>query len=861
MKNGFQQLAFGIGLLLVLFLAPPASAQVKTLWNVKPGEREAADYSAFFTRVITRVESDVDETPEFIPALNLIGDYYSSRFDPDKPEIAVQAIEAYSKVLKLNPDDPGARYHMAQVYFWLGDPEYAVAHLDLLLARDPENVNARLQKAEIFAERMWTRSLGEKIAQEVLTEDPENTWALLILARIYGWQKEYHRAVNYYEALFRLEPENDEARLEYAEQLMAQKLYKQAIRQYNYLRRREAPPIDCLVSMALAYYRVGQYYDCAMIVGRILEKEPENGPAWSLRGRMLMLEGNDREAVKAFQRALAADEEDTPSRWSLARIYAVDPGTFPEAVAAYRRVVDALPEREEPAMELAELYTRARNFESAIELYNRLEEQWPEDRTVRVSLIQTYLAAGESEQALAETDRLLEIDAGDLQARLLRGDVLLAGEQYPEAIEQFQAILEEQPDDLSARLGLAWAHHRYARYYETEERVAQGTIREQWPAIGARLHFLRARKKELQHADQAERLIEQAKDDFPEAARPHLLLAEIRLEQFDFTGAMDCCQAALQVDPNSLEAMLSLAWINGRLGDPNSAVAYLQQAADLHPDRIVISNVIGEGFNLDILVGEAIENLEHGLTLHFFDRDLHRFLAHVFAGHPDTRSIAAEELRLVLENKPDDRENRLLLARVLTRLERPKEALDAYELVLNQPPWLPALFYEKVELQVQVEGIEQVASSLQELEAAQPDNLAVLIARARFEQLVQGNYLLPEEHRKILADETVDPLALLVRGDIYRRRGDNDRAAIEYRKMLVVQPRAWEAYYGLGVAERRSGRYDSALDLQRRVLALQPQQPEALLEVAYNYYLAGRRQLLAGSAYWAAPVLKRVPIG
>lgn len=861
MNGGLPHRAAGAALALVILIGLTGSAWAKTLWNVKPGERETAEYRAFFARVVSRVEGDVDETPEFLSALRLIGDYHYSRFDPDRPEIAVEAIEAYAKVLKLSPDDPEARYHMAQLYFWLGDPEYAVAHLDLLLARDPENVNAKLQKAEIFAEKIWTRSIGERIAREILDEDPENTWALLILARINGWRKEYHRAVDYYESLFRLEPEHDEARLEYAEQLMAQKLYKQAIRQYSYLRRREAPPLDCLQSMALAYYRVGQYNDSRIILERIFEKHPDNGVAWGLRGRMMMIDGNDREAVKAFLRALAADENDVESRWSLARIYAWDPATFPEAVAAYRQVVEALPERLEPALELAELYTRARNFENAIELYGRLAEQrQPDDRQVRIALIQTYLTAGRPEDALAETDSLLAEEADNLQARLLRGDVLLAGEHYPEAIAQFEEVTADRPDEMTALLGLAWAHHRYARHYEAEGRLAQAMIREQWPALGARRRFLRARKNESLQVEQAERLIERAQSEFPNAARPWLLQAEMRQERFDFEGAAQSCEAAVRVDPESVAGLLCQAWINGRLGRREEAVEFLQQAAAIHPGKIAIANVIGEDFDFDVLVAEAIEHLEHGLTIHFFSRDLHRFLARVFAGHPDTRATAVVELRRILANNPEDREARLLLARVLARLERPKEALTVYEQVLGQPPWPAAVYYEKIELLVHLEGVEQVALRLREMRAAQPDNQAVWIAQARFDQVVRGDYLLPVEHRRILADDTVDPLSLLVRGDIYRRRGDHERAAIEYRKALAVEPLAWKAYYGLGVVERRSGRYDSALDLQRRALALQPRQPDALLEIAYDYYLAGRKRVIASSDYWAAPILQRLPI-
>jgi tetratricopeptide (TPR) repeat protein len=61
-------------------------------------------------------------------------------FDSDQPR---EAIEAYSRYLTINPDNPDVRTDMGVMYRRLGDPDRAIREFRLDAQSDPTHINSR----------------------------------------------------------------------------------------------------------------------------------------------------------------------------------------------------------------------------------------------------------------------------------------------------------------------------------------------------------------------------------------------------------------------------------------------------------------------------------------------------------------------------------------------------------------------------------------------------------------------------------------------------------------------------------------------------------------------------------------------
>lgn len=96
--------------------------------------------------------------------------------------------------------------------------------------------------------------------------------------------------------------------------------------------------------------------------------------------------------------------------------------------------------------------------------------------------------------------------------------------------------------------------------------------------------------------------------------------------------------------------------------------------------------------------------------------------------------------------------------------------------------------------------------------------------------------------------------AHVVMGDIYRKRGDNQQAAVAYEWACQTNPYAFRPHYNLGVtyqllaggaktAEAAAQCIRKAVDTYLRAIAIKPADPDTLLNLAACYYQQGRHDL------------------
>ncbi len=273
---------------------------------------------------------------------------------------------------------------------------------------------------------------------------------------------------------------------------------------------------------------------------------------------------------------------------------------------------------------------------------------------------------GHFEDAVAALDRVLLLAPDDLAARVRRADALFDLGRVDDAEAEYRHILDLEPNHSAARFGLGRAAF------------------ERGDLVGAVQNFRAALRGQPEgsvvhhHLGRALRRLERREDAANELKRN-------RHVRVVFPDPLFVSLQRLNV---SREAHVKRGTDAMRRGDLREALAAYQAADRALPnDSITLFNI---GMAL-IELGDkarAEERLRRSIEVDPDYREPHFNLALILAERNDL--VAAERhFRRAAEIDPDDLEARVRLAETLSRLDRPREALELLEEVLAMDPALP----------------------------------------------------------------------------------------------------------------------------------------------------------------------------
>jgi len=519
-------------ILLFCCAARGYAAPVNEDWYFQRGadDLKVRDYRA----AVEAYEKLLEIDPKNARAMLLLAEAYNGEGLTNK------VIEEYERYLQLNPQNAGVALKEAElmrdtpaVYARDTVISYYKMSLD---AQD--NPDARLRYADYLAEKK--ESLPEAIEQYeiVLKADPQNAAARegVIHARLWyagvlsASAQELPKAIEQYQAVLALDPENKTAAEELAHlrewqaSLLAQHeaTLPQAIDILQKLKERR--PSDEKVDSALTDMRL-RYADT-------FGGDPQSLQESILLYKKLLDEKPGNEAIR---------RKWLDARMRHAEAIAERPDQLPEAIDEYKSVLNDDPHNEgayrgyiHMRMRYAESFaTDVATMPKAIALYEQLAKDEPDNPDVRRGLVRTRIWY-----------------AGDLSAKK---------ETVPQAIEQYRIVLQEDPGNAKAASEIVALRLWYASVLgEKEETMSR--------ALGE---------------------LEALHKEYPENMNIRTRLNQMRLWYAGSLGAhketlpqaVGLYQQVLREDPDNAEAHLGLARAYSWQGDADKAFGETQRAA------------------------------------------------------------------------------------------------------------------------------------------------------------------------------------------------------------------------------------------------------------------------------------------
>ncbi len=487
-----------------------------------------------------------------------------------------EAIIALKRAISFDSQSDYLQLILAKAYLHQQQPEQAVATLDDLLAKDPENIAGHellgdvlsYQQKYVLALDHFHRALERApdndplqlriaialtrlerqdeaiiVLEMLLEQHPDAGLAQLTLARLYLGKKQVSQASVIYQQLLERHPEQQQAVLEYGE-LLEQQDQDAALELYQSFLARNPRAVS-------VRERVGQYFlvqsqlnDALAQFQTIRQQFPDNLSIINRIGLIQLELENWPEAENAFRSLLNLDDQQQRSSYYLAMALSAQ-GEIEEAISFLETINSDSPVYSEAALHLTYLYKQSGQNDKAIELLRQMIDQ-----DIHQPDIYYFLVA-------------------------FLGD----REDHQQAIEAALAGIEKNPEETQLLYQLGVLYEKQDKRQDAVQMMEKILLLDD--AHSDALNFLAY--------DQAE-------------------------NGTDLELALTRAQKALAIKPSGY-IVDTLGWIYFKMGRFSESREQLEKATEMHPNDAVIQEHLGDLYRAMKLWDKAVSAYQQALEI------------------------------------------------------------------------------------------------------------------------------------------------------------------------------------------------------------------------------------------------------
>jgi tetratricopeptide (TPR) repeat protein len=431
-----------------------------------------------------------------------------------------EAEAALKKAIQIEPAFPTPYYLLAELYFVTHQDRNALANLQEAVRENPKDTSA-LMLIGAIEDRQDHHAAARDAYQEVLAVDPGFSPALNNLAYLYS---------------------EDFGQLDKAFE-MAQKA-------------RVELPNDPHAADTLGWilYKKHQYAWALSLLQESVEALPADAEAQFHLGMTQYMLGLEEPARASLERALqlSGDFPGSEDAKRSVSVLAIDVATAgPAEQALLEKAATDRPDDPVVLARLAAVYERGGAAEKAIGVYETLLQKNPKDLTALIQLARLYGARQDTAKAfeLAKTAHDLAPDDPDVAGFL--GRLAYLTSDYTWAASLLHDSAAKRPNDPDVLLDLAEATYAVGRVSDAEAALRA--------ALGGNPGFARA-------------------------AEARRFLELIHLPDNSSPAAAAEAEHILGQDPKNLPALVALAEISDRRGDPGAAERTYEKVLGYYPN-------------------------------------------------------------------------------------------------------------------------------------------------------------------------------------------------------------------------------------------------------------------------------------
>jgi tetratricopeptide (TPR) repeat protein len=383
------------------------------------------------------------------------------------------AIREFERLVKENPSDRQLRSDLIVIYRSLNRTSDVDKLLDVALSKNPKDVDALLQRAQVLYDRKdyakAEASLNYAVELRPTSWDVHYQLAKLKQAR--GAIRSYRQELS--EAL-RLNPALEFARLELAHSLLADKAPKAALDLLDATPRAQKESMAILVQRNWALWFLGDAQEMRKGIDRGLSTQKSadllvQDAAWKLRQR------NPEAARSAAEQALKIDPSDVPALTILTETYQAERKSS-IAVQQVREYAARQPNSAPVQDFFGDLLLVERQFSEGRAALLKAKTADPRFVKADLSLATVDAIEGKMDDARTRLLAVISADSGNSKARMMLANLdEIAGDKKA-AIEQYRRVLDNSPENALALNNLAYLLTEYGNQPDEALKYAQQAV-------------------------------------------------------------------------------------------------------------------------------------------------------------------------------------------------------------------------------------------------------------------------------------------------------------------------------------------------------------------------------------------------
>ncbi|MFP4516464.1 MAG: XrtA/PEP-CTERM system TPR-repeat protein PrsT [Desulfovibrionales bacterium] len=778
----------------------------------------------------------------FKNALEKDQNYYEARFQLAKVYLTTgkydQAERELQKVVRQDPKNEEVQLQLARLYNFTGKPDLALHEMENYLQSHPGSAEAyeiigeshlRNRQPDL-AEEFFGKALkvaparitpklelarialsqGElaksrELVSEILSQYPENTKALYLLAGLDARQKEDDQLLPLYQKIAKLDPDDYGARYKTGFLLLSQGKIEPARVQAEELiqgfpTRSEGPRL-----LGIIEYHQNNFQEAQTLLNRSVTMQP------SLEGYYFL-------GLSLYQ----LNQLET-------------------ALNHFRTCLDASPSFHQARLMTAMILLQQKRTPEAIFEAEQVLEKDPDNALALNILGSAYVAHGRTEEGLEHLDRAVALEPELADAHMKRGIVRLSLDNQEQAEANLLTAIEIAPKALHSREILFFHYMRQKEYQKALSLMEAGLSGTKDDALI--YNNMAAAAFALKQTEQGIAYLKKAKEADPSFIDASMNLATFFASNSQFDQALEEYEHILSQEPGNLRALLNSAVLFEMRGEETKTLDYLTRAKQTNqlPGYLALAWYYLKHHQPEQALStadEAIQSFEDNLpAMELKGRILMQQKKYSDSIDVFDRIKAKDSLL-----------GMTLRTTAFQTMGSMDKAKDETKKVMQRDPAYGALLLAGI--QAGESDLDSAIATLHQGLEADPANANLRMQLARMHSSQGQLNKAMAQYEMILQSESGHAPALFGKGTVHEQQGNLPEAERYYQESIARDENFAPALNNLAYMWVHQGKEKEALELAIRAFKIEPNNPGILDTLGFIFALNGNYQQ-------AVPILEK----
>jgi len=378
------------------------------------------------------------------------------------------AIDCFTRALKLNPNFAEAYNNRGIVYYNTGVYDKAIENYDKAISLNPNDSNVYYNRGNVYAAKgEYDKAISEY--GKVIELNSNDTDAYYRRGIAYAIKGEYDKAIYEYNKAIELNSIFAEAYYNRAYACYKTEAFNRAIEDYSKtITLNSEYQAKAYFNMGNAYYKMGDYDNAILHYNNAISTNSidESAYVFNNRGNAYFHKGEYEMAMRNYETArryanmydMATRDNETARScaeifFNVGNIYAIK-GEYEKAVFEYNNAIKLNPDFIEAYYNRGNAYFKMNDYHSAIWDYGKALNLNPKDSETYFNLGNSYFNEEKYESAIYEYNIAISLDPKDADKYLKRGAAYIRINDYDNANKDFNMFKELNPSYANGNDGI-----------------------------------------------------------------------------------------------------------------------------------------------------------------------------------------------------------------------------------------------------------------------------------------------------------------------------------------------------------------------------------------------------------------------